>query len=129
DLLAAFREVRNTGALEIIGCAATHGLLPLLLQQSREAARAQVLIGRDVHVDLFGAEPAGFWLPECAYTQGLDSILQQGNIRWFVLDSHGLLFGEPRPRRGIYAPCYTPAGPAAFARDRDSSQQVWRAAP
>src|SRR4029434_7610380 len=46
---------------------------------------------------------------------------------WFVLDTHGLLFGKPRPRRSIYAPCYTPAGPAAFARDRDSSRQVWSA--
>src|SRR2546430_11541957 len=53
------------------------------------------------------------------YTTLFRSILQQANIRWFVLDSHGLLFGEPRPRRGIYAPCYTPAGPAAFARDRE----------
>src|SRR5947208_16732562 len=48
-------------------------------------------------------------------------------MRWFVLDPHGLLFGKPRPRRSIYAPCYTPAGPSAFARDRDSSRQVWSA--
>jgi 1,4-alpha-glucan branching enzyme len=63
DLLCAFRELRKTGALEIIASAATHGLLPLLQQQSREAARSQVLIGRDVYVDLFGAKPTGFWLP------------------------------------------------------------------
>ena len=37
------------------------------------------------------------------------------------------MFGKPRPRRSIYAPCYTPAGPAVFARDRDSSRQVWSA--
>ncbi|HKP92540.1 MAG TPA: 1,4-alpha-glucan branching protein domain-containing protein, partial [Chthoniobacterales bacterium] len=35
--------------------------------------------------------------------------------------------GQPPPRRAIYAPCYTPAGPAAFGRDRDSSRQVWSA--
>jgi 1,4-alpha-glucan branching enzyme len=126
DLLAAFRALRETGALEIIGCAATHGLLPLL-QQSPEAVRAQVLIGRDVYVDLFGAGPAGFWLPECAYAPGLESVLQEANIRWFILDAHGLMFGKPRPRHSIFSPCYTPAGPAAFARDRDSSQQVWSA--
>jgi 1,4-alpha-glucan branching enzyme len=97
----------------------------LIQQQSNEAARAQVLIGRDSHVELFGAEPAGFWLPECAYAPGLDSVLQEANARWFVLDAHGLLFGNPQPQRAIYAPCYTPAGPAAFARDRDSSRQVW----
>jgi 1,4-alpha-glucan branching enzyme len=127
DLLRAFQQLREIGALEIIGCAATHGLLPLIQRQSNVAARAQVLIGRDAYVDLFGAEPSGFWLPECAYAPALDPILQEANIRWFVLDAHGLLFGNPQPQRAIYAPCFTPAGPAAFARDRDSSRQVWSA--
>jgi 1,4-alpha-glucan branching enzyme len=127
DLVSAFRELRETGALEIIASAATHSLLPILQQHSRAAARAQVLIGRDVYVDLFGAEPAGFWLPECAYAPGLESLLQEANVRWFILDAHGLLFGTPPPQRAIYAPCYTPAGPAVFARDRDSSRQVWSA--
>jgi len=127
DLLAQFRKLRETGTLEIIASAATHGLLPLIQQQSRKAARAQVLIGRDMYVDLFDIDPTGFWLPECGYAPGLEVILQEGNIRWFVLDAHGLILGNPRPRRTIYAPCYTPAGPAAFARDRDSSRQVWSA--
>ena len=127
DLLSIFRELRETGAIEIIASAATHGLLPIVQQQSIQAARAQVLIGRDVYINLFDAEPAGFWLPECAYAPGLDPILQEANVRWFVLDTHGLLFGKPRPRRSIYAPCFTPAGPAAFARDSDSSRQVWSA--
>ena len=127
DLLGAFRKFREASALEIIGSAATHGLLPILQQQAPQAGRAQVLIGRDVYVDLFGAAPSGFWLPECAYVPGLDSILQKANVRWFILDAHGLLFGKPRPCRSIYAPCYTPAGPAAFARDAESSRQVWSA--
>jgi 1,4-alpha-glucan branching enzyme len=150
DLLATFRELRESGGLEIVASAATHGLLPLLQEpvtagggdigapafawsarprstSAATAARAQVLIGRDVYVDLFGVEPVGFWLPECAFGPGLASILQEANIRWFVLDAHGLLFGKPRPCRSIYAPCYTPDGPAAFARDRDSSRQVWSA--
>jgi 1,4-alpha-glucan branching enzyme len=127
NLIPAFRQMRDRGVLEITGSAATHGLLPLICQQSRAAARAQVLIGRDVYVDLFGDEPKGFWLPECAYAPGIDSLLQEANVRWFVLDAHGLLFGNPQPRRAIYTPCYTRAGPAAFARDRDSSRQVWSA--
>jgi 1,4-alpha-glucan branching enzyme len=127
DLLTSFRQLRENGGLEIIASAATHGLLPLLLQQSREAARAQVLIGRDIYGDLFGVAAAGFWLPECAFAPGLESILKEANIRWFVLDTHGLLFAKPRPRRSIFAPCYTPDGPAAFARDDGSSRQVWSA--
>jgi 1,4-alpha-glucan branching enzyme len=127
DLLRVFRQLRETGAIEIIASAATHGLLPILQQQSPEAARAQVLIGRDVYVEVFGAAPNGWWLPECAYEPGLERMLQKANLRWFVVDAHGLLFGQPHPQRSIYAPCYTAAGPAAFARDPDTSRQVWSA--
>jgi len=127
DLLSVFQRLAQTGALEIIASAATHGLLPIVQQQSRQAAREQVLIGRDMHVDVFGAEPAGFWLPECGYAPGLECTLQEANLRWFVLDAHGLLFAKPRPCRSIYAPCYTPAGPVTFARDPHAGRQVWSA--
>src|SRR4029453_18240503 len=70
DLLSAFRELVQAGTLEIIASAATHGLLPILQQQAPPAPRPQVLVGRDVYVDFFGAEPIGFWLPECAYAAG-----------------------------------------------------------
>src|SRR3981081_923243 len=110
DLLAAFRQLRETDALEIIASAATHALLPL---HPRKSQRAQVMIGRDVYVDLFHDNPKGFWLPECAYAPGLERILQEANIRWFVLDAHGLLFGNPQPQRAIYSPASTPGGPAS----------------
>jgi 1,4-alpha-glucan branching enzyme len=127
NLLSVIRELRQTGALEIIASAATHGLLPILHQQSPRAARAQVLIGRDVYIELFGGEASGFWLPECGYTPGLQWILQEANLRWFIVDAHGLLFGTPPPGCSIYGPCYTPAGPAAFGRDPAASRQVWSA--
>jgi 1,4-alpha-glucan branching enzyme len=127
DLLGVFRRLRDEGCLELIASAATHGLLPLL-QQSPEAVRAQIFTGCDSHRDAFHADPAGFWLPECAYHPGVENILREAGVRWFIVDAHGLMFGEPRPRRAIYAPCFTPAGPAVFARDRDSSRQVWSAA-
>src|SRR2546423_299587 len=127
DLLSVFRELRESGALELIASAATHGLLPIIYQQSPPAARAQILIGRDVYAGLFGTAPRGFWLPECGYAPGLEGSLQEANVRWFIVDAHGLLFGKPRPRRSIYAPCYTPAGPAAVARAPCAHPQVWRA--
>ena len=127
DLLEVLRQLQRDGCVEIMASAATHGLLPLL-QQSPEAVRAQILAGCDSYRTAFGTDPAGFWLPECAYTPGLENAMREANLRWFVIDAHGLMFGHPRPRRAIYAPCYTSAGPAAFARDRDSSRQVWSAA-
>jgi 1,4-alpha-glucan branching enzyme len=51
--------------------------------------------------------------------------LQEANIRWFILDTHGVLYAKPRPRSGTFAPIFTPNGIAAFGRDYDSSRQVW----
>ena len=126
DLVAAFRSFQDAGHLEIITCGATHGLLPLM-ENIPQAVRAQIFIARDEYRACFGRDPAGIWLPECAYVGGIDQVLQEANIRWFILDAHGLMYGQPRPRRAIYAPCFTPAGPAAFSRDRESSRQVWSA--
>ncbi len=126
DVVRGFRELQDAGSLEIMASAATHAYLPLL-QHFPEAQRAQIRIGCDNYREMFGREPSGFWLPECGYCKGLDGLLQEANIRWFVLDSQGLMFSRPGPRRAIFAPCYTPAGPAVFARDHDSSREVWSA--
>jgi 1,4-alpha-glucan branching enzyme len=126
DLVSAFAALQDRGVIEIITCAATHGFLPLMAAFP-EAVRAQIFIARDHYREMFGRDPRGIWLPECAYTASLDKILQEANLRWFVLDAHGIMFGHPRPRYAIYAPVFTPAGPAAFGRDRESSRQVWSA--
>ena len=126
DIVRAFRELQDAGCLEIMASAATHAFLPLL-QNFPEAQRAQIRIGCDSYREMFGREPRGFWLPECGYANGLDSLLQEANIRWFVLDSHGLMFSRPAPRHAIFSPCYTRAGPAAFARDHESNREVWSA--
>jgi 1,4-alpha-glucan branching enzyme len=126
DVVGAFRQLQDADYLEILSSAATHAFLPLL-HDLPEAQRAQIQIGCDAYRKMFGCEPDGFWLPECGYSSGLDAKLQAANLRWFVLDSHGLMLGQPRPQRAIFAPCYTPAGPAAFARDRESNLEVWSA--
>lgn len=126
DIVGAFAALQERGVLEIITCAATHGFLPLMANFP-EAVRAQILIARDAHREFFGRDPVGIWLPECGYFPGLDDVLAEANIRWFVMDSHGLMFGQPRPQYAIYAPVFTPSGVAAFARDRESSRQVWSA--
>jgi 1,4-alpha-glucan branching enzyme len=87
--------------------------------------RAQILTARDHYRSCFGGDPAGIWLPECAYSSGVEEFLQEANIRWFILDTHGLLHATPRPRYSTFAPIYTPNGVAAFGRDFDSSRQVW----
>ena len=126
DLLATVRQLRDDEALELIASAATHAILPIL-ERSPPAAHAQIAIGCDFFRESFGSEPAGFWLPECAYSPGIENLLQEENIRWFVLDAHGLEQASPPARLGTFAPCFTPGGPAAFARDPDLSRQIWSA--
>src|SRR5208337_1199217 len=75
----------------------------------------------------FGKPPSGFWLPECGYHPGDDRILKKFGIKYFLVESHGLLHASPRPKYGYYAPVYTPAWVAAFGRDMESSKQVWSA--
>jgi 1,4-alpha-glucan branching enzyme len=124
DLVGAFRRLEEAGRLELLTCGATHGFLPLM-QRYPEAVRAQVAVAAAHHRRHFGKDPAGIWLPECGYFPGVEKVLAEENIRFFFVDSHGVTDATPRPRHGVYAPLYTPAGPAAFARDPESSMQVW----
>ncbi|OGR90157.1 MAG: glycoside hydrolase [Elusimicrobia bacterium RIFCSPLOWO2_01_FULL_59_12] len=125
NLLQAFRQLQNQGVLEIVTCAATHGYLPLMIH--RQAARAQIRVAADDYQRHFGRRPRGVWLAECAYNPGDDTLLKEAGIRYFFMDAHGLLYGTPRPRYGVYAPAYCPSGVAAFARDMESAHQVWSA--
>jgi 1,4-alpha-glucan branching enzyme len=124
NLVAAFRKYQDLGQLEIITSAATHALLPLLANHP-PSIRAQILVACDHYRHCFGRDACGIWLPECAYVDGVEKVLQEANLRWFITDTHGLLHAQPRPRYGVFAPIFTPNGIAAFGRDLDSAKQVW----
>lgn len=124
DIVGKFRRLQDFGLLEIITTGATHGLLPLMANHP-PSVRAQILVARDQYRECFGCDPRGIWLPECAYFDGVEAYLQEANIRWFIVDSHGLLHAHPRPRYGVFAPVFTPNGIAVFGRDMESSRQVW----
>ncbi|NLO92146.1 MAG: DUF1957 domain-containing protein [Elusimicrobia bacterium] len=125
NVLEGFKKFQDMGKLEIITCCATHGFLPLQLQ--KESVNAQVRIAADDYARKFGRQPRGIWLAECAYNPGDDAFLKAAGIRYFFMETHGLLYGSPRPRYGVYAPVYCPTGVAAFARDMESAHQVWSA--
>ncbi|MHB8872390.1 MAG: glycoside hydrolase family 57 protein [Myxococcaceae bacterium] len=126
DLVGAFRRLQDAGYLEIITCTATHGFLPLM-QQNPIAVRAQIVVAANHYRQNFGRDPSGIWLAECGYYPGVEEFLASEGIRYFFLDTHGLTDANPRPVHGVYAPIFTEAGVAAFARDPESSQQVWSA--
>ncbi len=126
DLVRAFRRYLELGVVEVITCGATHGYLPLS-EVYRPAARAQVGVAAELFRSLFGQSPKGFWLPECGYHPGDDEILKEYGIKYFFVDTHGILFGSPRPKFGVFAPVYCRSGVACFGRDMESSKSVWSA--
>jgi 1,4-alpha-glucan branching enzyme len=127
NLLHGFRRFFEAGKLELITCGATHGFLPLM-EVNRNAMRSQIEVGCQEFERHFGRRPQGIWLPECGYIFGVDELLRDSGIRYFFTDTHGVLYAEPRPRYGVYAPIICPkSGVAALARDTESSKQVWSA--
>lgn len=125
NLINAFRELQDEGVLEIITCCATHGFLPLI--STPEARRAQISIAVANYKKHFHRQPRGIWLAECAYEPGVEKILKEFGIEYFISDTHAILYGDPRPKYGVHAPVVCPNGVATFARDIETSQQVWSA--
>jgi 1,4-alpha-glucan branching enzyme len=123
-LVDAFKEFAESGNLELITCAGTHGYLPLLCGEP-SAVRAQVFTAVHEHERIFGRKPKGMWVPECAIYPGLDDVLAEAGIRYFLVDSHGIEHANPRPMFGVHAPLHCPSGVAAFGRHPATSKLVW----
>jgi 1,4-alpha-glucan branching enzyme len=126
DLIGALKRFQETGKVEAIASAATHGYLPLLALHP-PALRTQIRVGAEHYAQTFGRAPRGFWLPECGYVAEVEAPLREAGIRYTILDTHGVTHANPRPNFGVYAPICGPAGPVAFGRDPESSRQVWSA--
>ncbi|RMD59423.1 MAG: DUF1957 domain-containing protein [Nitrospirae bacterium] len=126
DITKGFLEYRDAGMLELITCGATHGFFPLLGLQ-RQSVIAQVNVAVKHHEYYLGFKPQGMWLPECGYNPEDESIIKDAGIQYFFLETHGLTEADPTPRYGTYAPICTPSMLIAFARDRESAEEVWSA--
>ncbi|MCH2372943.1 MAG: DUF1957 domain-containing protein, partial [Planctomycetes bacterium] len=124
DVTGAFRRLQDAGYIEILTSAATHGYLPILRHEP-SAVRAQLRVAVDHYAERFGRPPEGIWLPECGYYPGLDEELAAAGLRYFIVESHGVLHGSNRPAYGVYAPTICRSGVVAFARDPECAQQVW----
>jgi 1,4-alpha-glucan branching enzyme len=127
NLVNGFQRFQQTGKIEVIGSAATHGYLPLL-SVNESAVRAQIGVGVRHYQQIFGRKPQGFWLPECGYYPGVDRLLAQQGVGYTIVETHGITRADHRPRYGVFAPIRCPSGLAVFGRDPDSSRQVWSSA-
>jgi len=68
DIPQAFAQLAQQGHIELLTSNATHGYMPLLLEDS--SIRAQIRAGLASSQRLLGFRPTGMWLPECAYRPG-----------------------------------------------------------
>ena len=126
NLANGFAELQREGYLELVTCGVTHGFLPHM-QLIPGAVSRQLRIAVENHERTLGLAPDGIWLPECAYYPGLEAELLNHGLLYFFCDTHALHLGLPRSLRGPFSHVYLPNGVAAFARDVESSKQVWSA--
>ena len=124
DLISAFKHFQDIGVLEIITCGATHGYFPILYVNEK-TVKAQIAVGVETYKKYFGKSPRGIWLPECGYVPEADKYLKEFGIDYIITESHGILYADPTPVFGTFAPIVSPNGVVAFGRDIESSRQVW----
>ncbi|NJM53830.1 MAG: DUF1957 domain-containing protein, partial [Blastocatellia bacterium] len=70
----------------------TVGFLPLI--STHEARRAQIQLAVVNYNKHFGRNPRGIWLAECAYEPGVENLLKEAGIEYFIGDSHAILYGD-----------------------------------
>jgi 1,4-alpha-glucan branching enzyme len=126
NLIEGFLKFKKSGHLEIITCTGPHLFLPNF-QPEPSIIRMAIRVAKRNYIKHFGEEPKGIWLAENGYFEDCDKFLADENIRYFFLETHGILYGNPKPVYGVFAPVYTPNGVAAFGRDVETAKQVWSA--
>ena len=124
NLIQGFKHFQDIGVLEIITCGATHGYFPILYI-TEQTVKAQIAVGVQTYEKYFGKKPRGIWLPECGYIPEADKYLKEFGIDYIITESHGILYANPSPVYGTFAPIVSPEGVIAFGRDMESSRQVW----
>ena len=124
NLIEGFKHFQDAGYLEIITCGATHGYFPILYV-TEQTVKAQIAVGVQTYEKYFGRKPRGIWLPECGYVPEADKYLKEFGIEYIITESHGVLYADPAPIYGTFAPIVSPEGVIAFGRDIETSRQVW----
>ncbi len=104
DLIGSFRRLQDEGYIEITTSAATHGYLPLLARDS--SIEGQIKTGVQSYRRMFGRDPSGIWLPECAYRPayidengatrpGIEYWLRKEGLKVFFSETHTITGGQP----------------------------------
>ncbi|MHC4870735.1 MAG: 1,4-alpha-glucan branching protein domain-containing protein [Planctomycetota bacterium] len=124
DLTRAYKHFQDMGKLEIITCPATHMVLPFFTHQPA-AIMAQIITACRQYERTFERKPRGIWLPENAYTPGIDRFLKEADIKWFLVSNKSIAEGDTRCFHDTNRPVITKNGVACFGIDKDTRDQVW----
>ncbi len=157
SLLAGFHAAEQSGSINLMTSAATHGYAPLIGTDG--SLRGQFQTAVRVHERHFGSRPSGVWLPECGYRPagawqpavapagrpqpasveriGVEAALADAGFQFTIVDSHLVNDAEHLPTAAhtgeiplpsLYRPySVCNSGVAVFARDPRSAFQVWSA--
>jgi 1,4-alpha-glucan branching enzyme len=115
--LLPFQRAAAEGRIAVAASAATHAVLPLLA--TRAGLRLQLDAGIRSHRRRFGWD-GGLWLPECAYSPGLEWDLAEAGVAWFCVDQSA----HEEPLQAL-APVRTAAGPVALPIDWQAIGWLW----
>jgi 1,4-alpha-glucan branching enzyme len=127
NILKAVNHYQQKGKVEILASSATHAFLPFI-SRNPESIQAQFETPVSCYRRHFGSCPQGFWLPELGWTSDLEPYLRAYNFSYTIVDSHGLMFGKPLPRKGNFYPVKTPNGVLVLARDFYAVREIERIA-
>ncbi|MDR3341257.1 MAG: DUF1957 domain-containing protein [Treponema sp.] len=123
NILHVFNHYQKKGRIELLTTAATHAFLPFY-GFCPEALQAQIEVAITSYRLNFGRYPQGFWLPELGWSPALETYLRAYNFGYTVVDTHGLVFGEPRAAKGSFYPVKTPSGVLILARDYYAAEDI-----
>lgn len=124
DLTKGYKHFQDLGKIEVITCPATHMVLPLF-DHLPETVKAQLKLAIKQYERTFERKPRGIWLPENAYTPGIEKFLAEQDIKWFLLNRNGMYEGDTKVFHETNTPVITHSGVACFGIDKDTRDQVW----
>ena len=123
SIIKAFEHHRRKGRIEFLATAATNAFLPFLCHFP-EAVAAQIEVALSSYRHSLAIASQGFWLPDMGWTKELDSFLRAYGFSYTIVDSQGMVFGDPPPARGTFFPVKTPEGLVILGRDFNAMADI-----
>lgn len=120
-----YRQAQEAGT-ELITSPFYHPILPILAEYGwDEDILAQLSLGQEQHLKLFGKPAVGVWLPEQAVSSAAVELLGKAGFRWTVADEWtlGAALGRSPAKAELASP-WKYGDIAVFFRDHNISDKI-----